>query len=122
MKPHALTGVRVNAGEGVDEASAMIHDQVSEAVVSQGVVALPLVSKDDSPWSDVFLDEAQKSVVVPFVVCTLHQEAFPGSPAVASQDPLSDHSPNLDSSISTMCPCPPILLVAPFSRRSSTMH
>ena len=30
--------------------------------------------------------------MVPFVVCALHQEAFAGSSAVASNDPLPDHS------------------------------
>ena len=41
VKPHALTCIRMNAGDGVDEASAVVYDQVGVAVVSEGVVPLP---------------------------------------------------------------------------------
>ena len=56
VKPHALTCIRMNAGDGVDEASAVVCNQVGVAVVSEGVVPLPLVGKDDGPRSDVLLD------------------------------------------------------------------
>ena len=46
----------MNAGDGVDKASAVVYDQVGVAVVSEGVVPLPLVGKNDGLRSDVLLD------------------------------------------------------------------
>ena len=92
MKPHALTRVCMHAGDGVDESSSVVDDQVGEAVVCEGVVSLPFVGEDDSPRSNVLLDKTKKSVVIPSVICALHQEAFSCSPAVSSHNPLPDYS------------------------------